>query len=70
MFCQIFCHTPDRELLRWIDERPRTVGRVLLHNFHRPCDARFLAVGVIKEGEIALLHGAQVVAGCVGPASC
>lgn len=45
----------------------RTVRRVLLHDLHCPCDARFLAVGMVEEGEIAFLHGAEVVAGCVGP---
>lgn len=39
-----------------------TVWRMLLHDLHRPHDARLFAVGVVEEGQFALLHGAEVVA--------
>ena len=47
-----------------------TIRRVLLDDLHGPRDAGLLAVGVVEEGQLALLHGAEVVAGRVGADSC
>jgi len=38
---------------------------MLLHNLHGPYDGGLLAVGVVEESQVALLHGPEVVAGYV-----
>lgn len=38
---------------------------MFLHDLHSPHDARFLAVRVVEESQLALLHSPEVVAGHV-----
>jgi hypothetical protein len=43
-----------------------TIRRMLPYNLHSPNDTRFLAIGVVEEGQVTLLHGSEVVAGGIG----